>query len=426
VVGVKRRRQVGLIMVGDELLDGRTPEGNSRYLIERLRIRRAPVGSIRIVPDRLEAIRAALEAAHRESVAVVVSGGLGPTPDDITRQALAAFVAEELILDESLVEALEARYRSMGREMARSNLRQAFRTPSGRPIENPRGTAPGLLHLHEGVPLILLPGVPAELMAMWEETAEAVVLPLVEGSMPPVLRLRTARLAESDAADLVRDARIDSSEAEATFCVTRFGVDIVLRAKREEVALRRIANSLIGRLGARLYAIGDRGLDEVLVEALARRGETLAVAESCTGGMLGSAITDVPGSSRVFLGGVIAYSNAVKATQLGVDETILREKGAVSAETARAMAEGVRERLASTWALAVTGIAGPGGGTPEKPVGTVYVGLSGPGAARCERLHLPGDRRQNRQWSVAAALDLLRRELKTPVADASASPGPGA
>jgi len=403
-------------MVGDELLDGRTPESNSRYIIERLRRKRARVGSIRIVPDRLEAIARAIEAAWRESVAVVVSGGLGPTADDITRQALARVVGEELVEDEELVDQLRRRYRERGRSMAHSNLRQALRTPSGRPIANPRGTAPGLLHLHEGVPLILLPGVPAELRAMWETTAEAVVLPLVEGSAPALVRLRTAGLPESRAADRVAGSGIESSELEVGFCVTPFGVDILVQGRHEEVDPTEGARILIDALGSDLYAIGETGLDEVVLDELIRRGETVAVAESCTGGLLGGAFTAVAGSSQAFVGGIVAYANEVKMRELEVPESLLVQHGAVSAECAAAMAEGARRRLGSSWAVAVTGVAGPGGGTPEKPVGTVHLGLAGEGSTRTRLLQLPGDREQNRRWSVAAALDLLRREMKAPVA----------
>ncbi len=407
---------MALVMVGDELLDGRTPESNSRYIIERLRRKRARVGSIRIVPDRLEAIARAIEAAWRESVAVVVSGGLGPTADDITRQALARVVGEELVEDEELVDQLRRRYRERGRSMAHSNLRQALRTPSGRPIANPRGTAPGLLHLHEGVPLILLPGVPAELRAMWETTAEAVVLPLVEGSAPALVRLRTAGLPESRAADRVAGSGIESSELEVGFCVTPFGVDILVQGRHEEVDPTEGARILIDALGSDLYAIGETGLDEVVLDELIRRGETVAVAESCTGGLLGGAFTAVAGSSQAFVGGIVAYANEVKMRELEVPESLLVQHGAVSAECAAAMAEGARRRLGSSWAVAVTGVAGPGGGTPEKPVGTVHLGLAGEGSTRTRLLQLPGDREQNRRWSVAAALDLLRREMKAPVA----------
>ena len=407
-------------MVGDELLDGRTLETNSRYLIGRLRRHRAEVGLIQIVADRVDEIVRAMKAAHRASVAVVVSGGLGPTPDDLTRDALASLTGEELILDEGLAGELKRRYRERGREMPESNLRQALRTSSSRPIANPRGTAPGLLHVHEGVPLVLLPGVPAELKTMWEETAEQLVVPLAGGGMPEILRLRTARLPESRAVDLVQIARIDPSLVEVAFCVSDFGVDILVRACREGVRLLDLCRGLIEILGEKLYAIGDLRLDALVSEELARRAETVAVAESCTGGLLGGALSWIPGSSRSFRGGIIAYDNEVKIAQLGVDEQVLRAHGAVSAETAVAMAEGARERLKASWALSVTGVAGPGGGTPEKPVGTVFLGLAGPEASRSDELHLPGDREQNRRWSVAAALDLLRREWKMSPVDARA------
>jgi nicotinamide-nucleotide amidase len=412
MAALERQRAVGLVMVGDELLDGRTLESNSRYLIERLRNRRARVGSIRIVADKPAAIVEALAASHRESVAVVVSGGLGPTPDDCTREALALLVGEDLIFDEALAEELKRRYAQRHRPMAESNLRQAQRTAGGRPIPNPRGSAPGLLQLHEGVPIVLLPGVPAELRSMWEATAENIVVPLVENCAPDMLLLRTARLPESVAADRAKRHDLDPSLCELTFCVTQYGVDLLLLAKNEDVDLASLAQPLIEELGEHLFAVGDQGLEEVVSEALATRGETVAVAESCTGGLLGAALSACPGSSRSFLGGVLAYSNEVKEAQLGVEPRLLREYGAVSEPVARAMAEGVRARLGSDWALSVTGIAGPDGGTVEKPVGTVFVALAGTKTTHVLPLKLRGDRTQNRQWSVAAALDLLRREMK--------------
>jgi nicotinamide-nucleotide amidase len=356
-----------------------------------------------------------MSAAHSECLAVVVSGGLGPTPDDRTREALAAFVDEELVLDEELAEKLRQRYRQRNRPMPQSNLRQAMRTAHGRPIENPRGTAPGLLHLCEGIPIILLPGVPAELKSMWEATAESIVVPLVENAAPRILRLRSAGLPESKAADLAKGVTLDPSLVELSFCVTRFGVDMLLTSKEETADLPRIAQPLLEVLGEHVFSIGERGLDEVVSEMLAERGETVAVAESCTGGLLGAALSECPGSSRSFLGGIVAYSNQVKEAQLGVSCELLTKHGAVSEEVARAMARGVRERLSSDWALAVTGIAGPGGDTDEKPVGTVHLALEGEQCSKARVLHLPGDRTQNRQWSVAAALDLLRRTMSQTV-----------
>lgn len=421
MAALNRLRAVGLVIVGDEILDGRTLETNSRYLIERLRRHRASVASIRIVADRHEAIVEALRDAQRECVAVVVSGGLGPTPDDRTREALAAFVDEPLVLDETLVENLKQRYQARNRPMPQSNLRQAMRTVHGRSIENPRGTAPGLLHLCEGVPIILLPGVPAELKSMWEATAESIVFPLVENSAPEILRLRTARLSESVAADLAKSIDLDPTLCDLSFCVTRFGVDVLLTSKREGTDLSPLTRPLVEALGENLFALGERGLDEVVSQSLASREETVAVAESCTGGLLGAALSACPGSSRSFMGGIVAYSNQVKEEQLGLSAALLAEHGAVSREVAQAMARGVRDRLGSDWALAITGIAGPEGDTSGKPVGTVHIALEGATHSDSLLLHLPGDRAQNRQWSVAAALDLLRRAMGVSVSTDSLS-----
>jgi nicotinamide-nucleotide amidase len=406
---------VALVLVGDELLDGRVRESNSVWLIERLARLRARVDSVQIVGDRLDAIAAAIGRAAATSVAVVVTGGLGPTTDDITREALAQVADEELVLDPALLETLEERWRRRGRAMPESNRRQAMRTRSGRPIANPRGTAPGLLHLLDGVPVVLLPGVPAELHAMWEGTAEGIVAPLTTGGAAARLRLRTARLAESSLADLVEQALSGTPEApqvEPAYLVTEFGVDLMLYARGDDVDLRACAVRLLPLLRPHVYSVGDDGLEQVVISALIERGETVAVGESCTGGLLGGCITRVPGSSAAFLGGVLAYANAVKAQELGVAPSVLHGPGAVSEEAALQMAVGARARMGATWGLAVTGVAGPDGGSPEKPVGTTWVACAGPSRSLAERSQFPGDRHQNRTWSVAAALDLLRRELR--------------
>jgi nicotinamide-nucleotide amidase len=404
-------RGVALVMVGDELLDGRVRDTNSAWLIERITVLRGCVDSLRVVPDDVAGIAAAILHGSAESAAVVVAGGLGPTSDDLSREGLARAAQEELVLDLELLAALHERWRRRGRTMPESNRRQAYRTVSGKPIPNPRGTAPGLLHLLDGVPVVLLPGVPAELHAMWEATAEGIVAPLVAGNAPRRLRLRTARLPESALADAVDAALGQGGAIERGYLVNEFGVDLLLLAGDEQADLDAAGATLLARLAPHVYAVGDAGLERVVVEELLRRRQTLSVAESCTAGLLGGCLTRVPGSSAAFRGGVIAYHDAVKVEALGVPEDLLRSFGAVSEEAARAMATGVRDRLRTDWGLAVTGIAGPAGATAEKPVGMTWVALAGPGATQAERSAFPGDRTQNRTWSVAAALDLLRRAL---------------
>lgn len=247
---------------------------------------------------------------------------------------------------------------------------------------------------------------------MWEATGEGVVLPLVEGGAARVLRLRTAGLPESDSSQLVKELAEQQRGLDLAFCVTRFGVDLLLRTEDEHLDLEAVAAPFVESLGRKLYTVGEQDLPEVVGEMLRARHQTVAVAESCTGGLLGADLTSQPGSSAWFVGGVLAYSDAVKEKELGVPAELLRTHGAVSREVAEAMARGARERFATDWALSVTGIAGPDGGTPEKPVGTVHLALSGGGSMRARALSLPGDREQNRYWTVAAALDLLRRTLQ--------------
>ena len=397
-----------LLAVGDELLDGRTTETNSHWLIRRATARRWKVERVEVVGDEVDAIAAALHRWTGVVGAVVVTGGLGPTPDDRTRDALARVAGEPLEEDPAQLARIRELFEQRGRTMSPSNRRQAERCVSSEVIDNPVGTAPGLWHEIAGTAVVLLPGVPAELHRMFVERVEPRLATRLSAAVPHQVRLRTTQIAESVLADRVRAALGDDDDVDLAWCVAEHGVDLVVRDPRETRA-HEVASRLRDALGDRVFEQGERDLPEVTLAALRARGETVAVAESCTGGLLGAALTSVPGSSDVFLGGVMAYADRIKSEALGVDVDLLARHGAVSEEVARAMAEGARVRFGADRALATTGIAGPGGGTEEKPVGTVWIALAAADATHARRLRLGGDRGLVRRWTVAAGLDALRR-----------------
>lgn len=403
-----RRDGVALLMVGDELLDGRTRETNSHWLIDELTARNWTVTGVEVVTDDVHAIAGALHRLTGGVGAVIVTGGLGPTPDDLTREALALLANEELEEDPVLVAQIAALLDSRGRAMSPSNRRQAVRPASSIPLRNAVGTAPGLWHEIDGTAVILLPGVPAELHWMFDHEVRARLAAHLVASDRRMLRLRTTGVAESRLADLVHEALGADVHDGLAWCVAAHGVDVIVRDD-DPARLERVGQALRTAFGEHLFGEGDADLPTVVVRELAARDETVAVAESCTGGLVGAALTSVPGSSRVFAGGVIAYANEVKQQQLAVDIALLAEHGAVSDAVARAMATGVRTALGSTYGISTTGIAGPDGGTDDKPVGTVWIGFADADGAVARTRRYGGDRSLVRRWTVAAALDSIRR-----------------
>jgi nicotinamide-nucleotide amidase len=398
-----------LLMIGDELLDGRSRDTNSDWIIARTREEGWRVDRIDVVGDDVGLIASAIRRHARTAAAIIVSGGLGPTVDDITREGLAAALEVELEFDPEILSHIESMFERRGRRMPPSNRRQAMRTPNSRVIPNPVGSAVGLFDTCDDTPVALLPGVPAELKSMFDAFVREEFAPRLSGSAPLARRLRTSQVAESALVELVDAASSDLRELDLAYCVSTWGVDLLIRG-RDRATLDRQTGILLEALGDRVFGEGDLSLPAAVIEGLRRNARTVAVAESCTGGLLGGALTSVPGCSAVFKGGVIAYDNEIKKQALGVDPGLLNTHGAVSEEVACAMAAGVRHRLDADWGVSTTGIAGPDGGSQEKPVGTVCVGLAGPGSEFSARtIRLGGDRDLIRRWTVAAALDALRR-----------------
>jgi nicotinamide-nucleotide amidase len=409
-------RDAEIIAVGSELLTPDRSDTNSLFITDQLNTLGVEVRRKTIVGDD----RALLSDAVRDAVArvglVVLTGGLGPTEDDVTRDAVALALGRELVFRQDLCDWLEERFRKFNRKMAEINRRQAFLVDGAEPLPNGRGTAPGQWIEHNGCVALLLPGPPGELKAMF--TAEC--LPRLERRLPPqVIRTRLYRVAgmgESDLDQLIAPVYIKYTNPVTTILAGAGDIQIHLRARcaTEEEALallEKVGVPIAEILGDRIYSRNGDALETVIGSMLRARGATLAVAESCTGGMVGQRITSVEGSSDSFVGGFLTYTDAMKTRLLGVDAELIAAHTAVSEEVACAMAEGARARTGATYGLSVTGEAGPESATGA-PVGTVIVGFAGPdGPAEARRVQMPGDRSRVRMLGAQTALDFLRRRI---------------
>jgi nicotinamide-nucleotide amidase len=407
--------RAAILAVGTELLGTDRLDTNSLLLTEVLQRYGFELRRKAVVGDDEVAIARELERAVEDAEVVLVTGGLGPTRDDLTRDALARLVGRPLELDARELARLEERYRRFGRTMPPSNRRQAEVVTGARVVVNPVGTAPGQHLAFRGSDIFLFPGVPRELRAMVDQDLEPWLAARSGVERTGMVELMTCCVPESAIEDRLGPAYEALGREPITVLAKPGEVRVRISARGAGEALvaeldrrRRLVAPL---LDSALYSESGEELEQVVVDLLRAQGATLAVAESCTGGLVGERVTRIAGSSEVFVGGAIAYSNRLKTALLGVTEETLREQGAVSEPTARAMAEGARERLGATYALAVTGVAGPGGGTAEKPVGTVHLALAGPEAVDHLRVRLPGDREWVRWQSSQLALDMLRRRV---------------
>lgn len=398
--------RVRLLLVGSELLDGTVADRNGAPLARAVTRRGGRVEELRVLPDEAEPLAREVEATLAAGRGLVVAGGIGPTRDDPTREAVADALGRELVEWPAWVERLRegdgrARPPSDGR------VREARLPEGSRGLDNPHGTAAGFCgRAGEGWYLVL-PGVPAELEAMLAAEAGTFLDDVLPGEGPARRRVGIAGVAESRVAR--RLEAVDGLEGVRVASYPRGGVVDLHLAPEEGAtgeALDRAVDALRREFGPEIYEVGDRELTEVVLDGLRAAGRRVAVAESCTGGLLGGDLTSVPGSSDVFWGGVIAYADEAKLELLGVEDALLARHGAVSREVARAMAAGVRRRSGADWGVAVTGIAGPGGGTEAKPVGTVWIAVDGPSPA--EHLHrYPGDRESVRRRTVRDVLKHL-------------------
>lgn len=406
---------IEIVTIGNEVLSGRTLDTNFAYLARLLEEASVQVAWHSTVGDTQERIAEGLSRALDRADAVVMTGGLGPTPDDVTRKAVAAVTSRPLMLDEGVLEAIRERGRRLGRKLPAAVDAMAL-IPRGAEVwPNPVGSAPGLLIVHRDKPVILLPGVPQEMEAL----AREFVMPFLRertGRIVEVFTLRTFGSYESQLHERI-GARPDGwAGASLAYLPSYFGVDLrVTVAGASAAAVResrlRAYNELVACIGEVVYAEGGTGMEEVVGGLLADKGWRIAVAESCTGGLLAKRLTDVPGSSGWVERGFVTYSNEAKCDLLGVDPEMIAAQGAVSAAVAERMARGARERAGVEVGVGITGVAGPGGGTEAKPVGLVFIAASTPLGEFVRRLRFPGSRATVRERAVQTALDLLRRHL---------------
>jgi len=403
-----------VVTIGTELLLGLTPDTNAAELGRALAAAGIEVVRHSSVGDRPDAIRAAVAEALDRTGFVITTGGLGPTRDDITKRVVAELCGKPLRLNEEVLRSLEERFRRLGRPMAATNRTQAEVPEGATVLPNPRGTAPGLWVEERGRVVVMLPGVPSEMRGLLTEEVLPRLAARASGMVVRSRTVRTTGIAESALAERVGVIEDDIAPLTLAYLPSVEGVDLRVTAWTipEAEAERRLAATVaMLRERAAEHCYGEDGTDlaGVVLQQLRSRKTRLAVAESCTGGLLGGRITAIPGSSEVFAGGIVAYDDAVKRGMLDVSAALLKPHGAVSEEVVRAMVAGALRRFGVAAGLAVTGIAGPSGGTPEKPVGTVWLAAAFGQDTRVLKRIFPGDRAEIRARAAQAALDLLRR-----------------
>ena len=409
-------RKVSLVSIGNELLNGQTLDTNTAYLCDRLLSINIPVVSSYTVGDQIAAIVRAFSLACSDADVVIVTGGLGPTDDDLTRQAFAEFLGAELQLQDELLRKIREFFARRNLQMPDKNKIQAYIPAGAEAIANNLGTAPGIMAKVEGKLLFALPGVPSEMKQMFEESV-LTMLQQVAGEQAIVVRkLKCFGAGESVIAELLGPLMLRDRNPLIN-CTVQYGVvtlHIIATAKNREKALQMAENdekSLRDRLAKLVYGSGDQTLAEVAGEELARNKKTLAVAESCTGGVLAKLLTDIPGASRYFMYGWVVYSNQAKISELGVPADLIQRYGAVSEQVAQAMAQGARKKAGTDFAIATTGIAGPTGGSEQKPVGLVYIAVDSDSGCETERYMFSHDRDFIRLRAAQTALNMLRLRI---------------
>jgi len=405
-----------IIATGTELLTGGSLDTNSVFLSEELMLVGIETAFKTVVGDDEKNMEEALKRALERVDAVIITGGLGPTEDDITRKVIAKITKKRLILNEDALKAIHARLAGRGREVVIPNERQALIPAGARLLQNPAGIAPGFYIDEEGLFLAVLPGVPLEMRAMFSEGLR----PALEnrfGGKSFIRRrvLRTCGMSESAVNQAIQDI-MRRGEPIVGLSVKGTGVDIRIiahgsTAENSQTLTVRTESTIREKLGYAVYGVDGVEMEEVVGALLKQRRLTLAVAESCTGGLIGARITNIAGSSEYFERAAVVYSNLAKTEMLGVPADIIERRGAVSSEVAAAMAEGIRQAAHTALGLSVTGIAGPEGGTEKKPVGLVYTALASSQGVKTTEHRFPGNRDQIRLRASQMALDMVRRYL---------------
>lgn len=405
-----------VLTIGDELLIGQVINTNQAFIAEALNGIGVDVARMTTVGDDAAAIQSAFAAAEKSADLVIVTGGLGPTHDDITRTVVCRFFGTTLVRNQAVLDHIAAIFRERNLALTPLNEDQALVPATARVLHNPAGTAPGLLFEREGKSFIVLPGVPHEMKAIMMESVLPYLAPRVSGTVIRHHTLRTTGIAESHLAAEIGNVGDFLNGATLAFLPSPTGVRlrITVHAKDDATAsgqVQAIEDQLTARIGKYVYGTGEDELETVLGRILMERRMTIAVAESCTGGLIASRITDVSGSSAYFERGVVAYSNASKTNLLGVPASMIDAHGAVSSEVAAAMAAGVRRASGTDIGLSTTGIAGPTGGTPEKPVGLVWIGFADAAESIALKFNFGRDRLRTKERAAQAALELVRRKV---------------
>lgn len=405
-----------IIAIGSEMLTPQRVDTNSLYLTAELNNLGVEVVAKAVIGDDRDRLAAAIRDAMSRSPILILSGGLGPTEDDVTREAVAQALDRKLVFDDDIAAWLAERFAKARRRMAEINKRQAFLVEGAEMLSNDRGTAPGQWVEESGSVAMLLPGPPHELKSMFERHCLPRLARIVPKQVIRTLFLRVTGMPESDLDELISPVYKKYTNPACTILAANGDLQIHLRAQCPTVAeadalLAEVGGPIELLLGDRLYSHNGDPLEVVVGNLLRQNHATVSVAESATGGMLGERFTSVPGSSDYFAGGFITYTNAMKHDLLGVDPNILEQHGAVSRETAEAMATGARRRTGSTYALSVTGVAGPDSGGEDAPVGSMWVGLADAAGVVAVHRQFLGDRQRIRVFTTQMALDLLRRRL---------------
>jgi competence/damage-inducible protein CinA-like protein len=406
-----------IIAIGSELLSPNRSDTNSLWLTDQLNRIGIDVRLKTIVGDDDARLEEVVKDAVKRSRVVITTGGLGPTEDDITRKVVARALGRRLSLDEAVLEEIRARFRSFGvASMPERNSRQAMVISGSDVLPNPNGTAPGLYLEHEGCAIALMPGPPREMKPMFENHVLTRISNAGGDTRFATRVLRVAGMGESAVDEKIAPIYTKYENPQTTILFNSSEIEIHLRAHGRteadaETLLDDLSLKIEKELGNAAFSFRGETMEEVVGRRLAMTEFTLSVAESCTGGLIAQRLTSVPGSSKYFIEGCVTYSNESKVRLLGVDKKVIKEFGAVSQQVARDMARGVRHRAKTDFGLAVTGIAGPGGGTEEKPVGLVYIALADEAHTEHRKLTIPGDRELVRWRASQAALDMLRRRL---------------
>ena len=409
-------KKASIVSIGNELLNGQTVDTNTTYLSSELLSIGIPVVSSYTIGDDIDAMVRAFNLAAADADIVLATGGLGPTGDDLTRQGLASFLGAELQLQTELLDRIQNFFTKRNLQMSERNKIQAYIPAGSKAFANNLGTAPGIMAEVKGKLLVALPGVPSEMKQMFAES----VLPELQrfaGEQAVVVRkLKCFGTGESNIAELLGPL-MQRGRNPLINCTAKYGIitlTINATAKDKDKAHQMAEESeklLRNKLGELVYGTGEQTLAEVVGEKLARQKMTIAVAESCTGGTLAKLLTDIPGASRYFTHGWVTYSNTAKTGELGVPADLIQKYGAVSEQVAQAMAQGARKKARTDFAIGITGIAGPAGGTEQKPAGLVYISVDSDNGCDTKRCIFSGDRRLIRLRAAQTALNLLRMKL---------------